>query len=139
MMIALTLLSTFGTSLFLVQSTIFSKLSKTHQALTNMLELDKQLLKFNQDIQFAIQQKKSIDSVSLHHEQKNPDLTVDIKLKQIDPNSKLFKDFGKHVRIVQASITQDKNSDVWWDFVYAPPASEGQEQASTQPKAKESA
>lgn len=118
MMIALTLLSIFGSSLFLVQTNLLEKLLKTHTTITKMFELDKQLLQFTQDMQFALSQKKNIDSIRLHHENKSPEYMVDIKIKNITPSSKLFKNFGKNVALIQASIAQDNRSDTWWNFAY---------------------
>ena len=135
MMVALTLLSIFGTSLFLVQTNIFSKLSKTHTTVVNMFALDEQLLKFNQDVQFALQQKKPLDNITLHQQHKNPDYTVDIKLKKFDQNSKLFKDFGTNIRLMQATISQDsptsQNPDVWYSFIYEPVQDKESQQAAT--------
>lgn len=122
MMVALTLLSIFGTSLFLVQTNIFSKVSKTHQSITNMFELDKHIFKFNQEIQTALQQKKSVDKLTFHHKDKKTDTVINIKIKAMDQNSKLFKEFGKNIRLVQASISHGKQTEVWSNFIYIPPA-----------------
>ena len=118
MMVALTLLATFGSSLFLVQTNVLEKLFKTHTTITKMFELDKQWLQFTQNMQFALSQKKPIESIQLHHTNKNPDYVVDIKMKNIAQSSKLFKNFGKYAALVQASITQDNRSDTWWSFAY---------------------
>jgi prepilin-type N-terminal cleavage/methylation domain-containing protein len=53
-MIALTLLAIFGSSLFFTQTSLFAKLIKTHTTFINMLETDQQLLKFNQQVQQAL-------------------------------------------------------------------------------------
>lgn len=139
MMIALALLSIFGTSLFLVQTNILSKLSKTHTAVTNMFALDEQQIKFHQDIQFALLQKKPFDNIVLHHKNQNHDYTVDIKLKKIDQQSKLFKNFATNIRIMQATVSQDssmmKNSDNWYSFIYEP-VQEKDKQESVQTPAK---
>lgn len=117
-MVAITLLAIFGTSLFLTQTSLFSRLLKTHTTFINLLETDQQLLKFNQQIQQAFQEKKSIDAVFLHHENKNPAYTMDIKIKPLQPSSKLFKDFGTNLAFIQATIVQEKQSETWWNFVY---------------------
>lgn len=118
MMVALTLLATFGSSLFVVQTNVLQKLFKTHTTITKMFELDKQLLQFTQDMQFALSQKKTIDSIKLHHENKSPAYVVDINMKNIAQTSKLFKNFGKDIALVQATIKEDNRSDSWWHFAY---------------------
>ncbi len=117
-MVAMTLLAIFGTSLFLTQTNLFQKLLKTHTTVINLFETDQQLLKFHQQVQQALQQKKSPESVNLHHENQNPFYVTDIKVKRFSNNSKLFKDFEKTVGLVQATITQDNKSENWWSFIY---------------------
>lgn len=117
-MVAITLLAIFGTSLFLTQTSLFDKLLKTHTTIINLLETDQQLLKFHQQIQEALQQKKSPESVTLHHENKNPHYVTDIHVKRFSNNSKFFKNFEKTVGLVQATITQDNKSEQWWSFMY---------------------
>lgn len=117
-MVALTLLAIFGTSIFLTQTSLFSKLLKTHTTFNNMLETDQQLLKFNQQIQQALIEKKSIENITLHHENKNSGYITDIKIKSLQPNSQLFKNFEKKIGLVQATITQDNKSETWWSFIY---------------------
>lgn len=117
-MVAITLLAIFGTSLFLTQTSLLKKLLSAHTSVINLLETDQQLLKFHQQVQQALQQKKSPESVSLHHENKNPLYVTDIKVKHFSNNSKFFKDFEKTVGLVQASITQDNKSQDWSNFIY---------------------
>ncbi|MBP6892748.1 hypothetical protein KBB68_04190 [Candidatus Babeliales bacterium] len=117
-MVAMTLLAIFGTSLFLTQTNLFQRLLKTHTAIINLFETDQQLLKFHQQIQQALQQKKPVDSVTFHHENKNPSYVTDIKIKHFSNDSKLFKDFEKTVGLVQATIQQDNKSEDWWSFIY---------------------
>ncbi len=117
-MIAITLLAIFGTSIFLTQASLLAKLQKTHTTIINLLETDQQLLKFHQQIQQTLQQKKSPESVMLHHENKNPSYLSDIKVKRFSNNSKFFKNFEKTDGLVQASITQDNKTENWWSFIY---------------------
>ncbi|OGB86310.1 hypothetical protein A3J41_01820 [candidate division TM6 bacterium RIFCSPHIGHO2_12_FULL_38_8] len=134
-MAALALLSIFGTSLFLTQSSLFSKLLKTHTTINNLLETDKQLLKFNQQIQEALQQKKPIENIKLHFENKNPAYTTDIAVKPLQPSSKLFKKFENKVSFVQATIVQENKPETWWSFIYtATPKEEAQEKKGKQAK-----
>ena len=101
----------------------------------NLLETDQQLLKFNQQVQQALQQKKSPESVTLHHENQNPFYVTDIKVKRFSNNSKLFKDFEKTVGLVQATITQDNKSEQWWSFMYLVAPEEDETKKET-PQAK---
>lgn len=134
-MVAMTLLAIFGTSLFLTQTNLFQKLLKTHTTVINLFETDQQLLKFHQQVQQALQQKKSPESVTVHHENQNPSYVTDIKVKRFSNNSKLFKDFEKTVGLVQATIKQDSKSEDWWSFMYivAPQEDETKKEA---PQAK---
>lgn len=105
----------------------------------NMFETDKQLLKFNQQIEQARQEKKQLDTVLLHHENKNPSYVIDIKLKKFEQNSKLFKDFGKNVALVQATIVQENKPETWWSFIYTATPKKDEEpkqakEAKSQPK-----
>ncbi len=117
-MVALTLLAIFGTSLFLTQTNLLQKLLKTHTSVINLFETDQQLLQFQQQVQQALQQKKSPESVKLHHENKQLLLTTDIQVKRFSSGSKFFKDFEKTVGLVQATTQQDHTSEQWWSFIY---------------------
>lgn len=132
-MVAMTLLAIFGSSLFLTQTSLLNKLLKTHTTVINLLETDQQLLKFHQQVQQALQQKKSPESVTLHHENQNPTYVTDIKVKHFSNNSKFFKDFEKTVGLVQATITQDNKSEQWWSFMYIVAPKEDEKNKEAQP------
>ena len=133
-MVAISLLAIFGTSLFLTQSSLFSKLLKTHITFVNMLETDQQLLKFNQQIQQALQEKKSVEAITLHYENKNPEYVTNIKIKSLQPNSKLFKDFKKNISFVHATIDQENKSETWWSFIYTAMPKEDEKATEQKPK-----
>lgn len=133
-MVALALLAIFGTSLFLTQSSLFSKLLRTHITFVNMLETDQQLLKFNQQVQQALQEKKPIEGITLHHDNKNPEYVTDIKIKPLQPNSKLFKDFKKNVSFVQATIEQENKTETWGSFIYTATPKEEEKVKDQKPK-----
>jgi hypothetical protein len=63
----------------------------------------------------------------LHHDNKNPAYTIDIKIKPLEQNSKLFKDFGKNIGLVQATIVQDNKPEIWWNFIYTATPKEDEE------------
>ena len=119
-MAALTLLSIFGTSIFLVQNSIFSKAYKTHQLLLFSQNFSYNLLELKNKIDKAILNKESIDTIKIHTDKKNPDRTVDIKTLAISNESELNK-FSKNLRIVQNSTTFDNQSTItWFNLIYIP-------------------
>jgi hypothetical protein len=99
-----------------------------------MLETDQQLLKFNQQIQQALQEKKSVEAITLHYENKNPEYVTDIKIKPLQPNSKLFKDFKKKISFVQAIIEQENKFENWWSFIYTAMPKEDEKSQGQKPK-----
>lgn len=119
-MVALTLLGIFGSSLFLVQSNMFAKVFKTHQTLFFHQDIVHDLLKLKNKIHQAILQKQPIDAITVQENKKNPDRAINLKLYKISENSEL-KEFAKNVRIVESSATYDNKQTVtWFDFVYIP-------------------
>lgn len=120
-MIAITLLAIFGSSLFLVQTSLLSRLTKTHTQVINTLELDKQMAEWNLQVQQAFQDKKTADIIKLHHEHTNPYYTVDIKCNHMSKDSALFEDFHEKLFIVQATLKHDNKQDSSWTILYFPP------------------
>lgn len=120
MMIALTLLATFGTSLFLVQTNILSKVFNTHRLFTYSNDILQQQFDLHMKLQQAVLQKKSIDTIKIEAKKKNPERTVTVTMKQIPEQSSLHKSFGKQVRFVQTTITHEQYKDTWYSFEYIP-------------------
>ncbi len=119
-MVALTLLGIFGSSLFLVQSNIFSKVSKTHQALFFNQDSVYDIFQLKNKIHQAVLQKQSVNTLTIQEDKKNPDRKIHIKLLNISDQSEV-KDFSKHVRIVQSSATYDGTRTLnWFSFMYIP-------------------
>ena len=52
-MIALMILSMFGSSLFMMQATIFQKVEKPHIAVENLLEIDREMINLKAEIDQA--------------------------------------------------------------------------------------
>jgi len=129
--IALTLLTIVGTSLFMMQSTIFQKLTKAHSSVSNLLEIDKEIIDFKLALAQALQEKKNVADVKIHQEKQNPDIKLDIVIKPIAQSSQLYKNFSKNVFMVQATATRDKQEDQWFSFLYIPPKPEKEEAPST--------
>ncbi len=121
MMIALTLLAIFGSSLFMMQSNLLTRLFKTHVHVINLFEMDKQILQFNQKLQDDLAEKKSLDAINLHKKNQNPEYVLDAKVKAINQNSALFKNFDKKIGIIQTTIQQDRRSSTWHTFAYIVP------------------
>jgi len=121
MMVALTLLATFGTSIFLVQSNIFTKIFKTHQKANINQDVLQELIKLKTKIQQTVLQKKEVDGISLHEDKKNPARKIDLTLQKIPENSVLSKTFGKNIRIIKNTITYENNyATSWFTFAYIP-------------------
>ncbi len=119
-MVALTLLGIFGSSLFLVQSNMLLKVSKTHFNLSFMQDAAYDIFQLKNKIQQAVLLKNSVDSITIHEDKKNPHRKINLKLFKISDQSEL-KDFSKNVRIVQNSVTYDNNRIMnWFSLVYIP-------------------
>jgi prepilin-type N-terminal cleavage/methylation domain-containing protein len=123
-MIALMILSIFGSSLFMMQATIFQKVEKPHIAVETLLELDREMINLKVEIDQAIKEKKELKTIKLLRQKQNPDRIIDISITSIKETSSLFKKFGKNVSIVQATTTQGKHVDQWITFLFTPPATE---------------
>jgi prepilin-type N-terminal cleavage/methylation domain-containing protein len=135
-MVALTLLGIFGSSLFLVQSNIFSRVSKTHQALFFNQDIMYDLFQLKNKIHQAVLEKKSVDAITIQEDKKYPDRKINIKLLKISDQSEL-KDFSKHVRIVQSSATYDaKRTLNWFSFMYIPELIEEKKEEAKSEQAK---
>ncbi|HSW75504.1 MAG TPA: prepilin-type N-terminal cleavage/methylation domain-containing protein [Candidatus Saccharimonadales bacterium] len=132
--VALALLSIMGTSLFLMQSTIFQKLTKSHNIVSNLLEIDKEMIDFKLALAQALQDKKSMAEVTIHQVKHNPDMKIDVVVKPIQESSKLYKQFSKNVFMIQATITKDQQQNQWVSFLYVPPKPEEKEEKA--PSAK---
>ncbi|MCX5923129.1 MAG: prepilin-type N-terminal cleavage/methylation domain-containing protein [Candidatus Dependentiae bacterium] len=123
-MIALMILSIFGSSLFMMQVTIFQKVEKPHVAVENLLEIDREMINLKVEIDQAHKEKKELRAIKIHRQKQNPDQTIDISIEAIKETSSLFKKFGKNVSFVQATTAQGKHSDQWITFLFTPPVTE---------------
>jgi len=120
MMIALTLLAVFGTSLFLVQTNILSKILTTHRLVAQSNDIDQELQQFQMQLHQAILQKKAPETATLSITKQNPDRTISIKLNPIAEKSSLHKIFAKQVRMTQITIKQDQYQTTWYSLLYIP-------------------
>lgn len=132
-MIALALLGIFGSSIFLVQNNIFSKIFKTHQSLFFNQDIIYDSIQLKNKIHLAVLEKQSVDSITIQESRKNPDRKMTIKLLPISSDSEL-KSFSKNLRIVQSSATyNDQRTIQWFNFIYIPKLTKEEEKS---PKAK---
>lgn len=132
-MIALALLGIFGSSIFLVQNNIFSKIFKTHQSLFFNQDIMYDSIQLKNKIHQAVLEKQSVDSITIQENRKNPDRKMSIKLLPISNESEL-KSFSKNLRIVQNSATyNDQRTIQWFNFMYIPKLTKEEEKS---PKAK---
>jgi len=119
-MVALALLGIFGSSLFLVQSNMFSKVLKTHQSLFFNQDIMYDFVQLKNKVHQAVLQKQSVDTITIQENKKNPDRKVTLKLIKISDQSEL-KDFAKNVRIVESSCIYDNNRTIEsFNFLYIP-------------------
>lgn len=130
-MIALTLLSTFGTSLFMVQSNIFQKIAITHASAANIMTIEKELIDFRLLVDQEIAQNKSAKDVKLHVKKNNPDRTIDISLKPFSEKSALFKDFKECVYATHVTITSGTKKETMIYFMFLPPKSKNKPKTPT--------
>ncbi|MBI2344802.1 prepilin-type N-terminal cleavage/methylation domain-containing protein [Candidatus Dependentiae bacterium] len=135
--VALTLFAIFGSSLFLVQSNIFSKVLKTHQILFFNQDNIYHIMQLKNKIHHAVAEKQSVDTIKIKENKKNPDRSIDLKLINISDQSEL-KNFSSNVRIVESSVTYHDNRTIkWFSFVYIPEiAQDKQKEESKTPQAK---
>lgn len=133
--IAIALLTIVGSSLFMMQSTIFQKLEKSHHAVSNLFEIDKEMINLNLALAQALQEKKGIKDVKIHKEKHNPDITIDVVIKSIQESSQLHQKFSKNVFMVQSTVKKDQQQNQWFSFLYIPPKQEETPSAKT-PKGK---
>ena len=124
MMIALTMLATFGSSLFLVQSNMLAKVFTTGKLVLYSDDTVGPQQKFIQKVQQTILQKKSADAVTIEEKKENPERTVTVKTNQINEQSSLYKQFGKRVRIMKTTILHDGQTSNWFKFLYIPEAAD---------------
>lgn len=137
MMIALTMLATFGTSLFMVQSNILSKVWSTHRQITYSNDIEQAEFDLLMKVQQAVLQKKSPDNIVVEAKKKNPERSITVIMKPITEQSTLRKAFGKPVRFIQTTIAHDQYKDVWYSFIYIPEPKENEPSTkaeSTTPK-----
>ncbi|MBP9764912.1 prepilin-type N-terminal cleavage/methylation domain-containing protein [Candidatus Babeliales bacterium] len=120
MMIALTLLAVFGTSIFLVQANITSKVFKTHTALQPSYDMNYLLYQLNNKILQATIRKEDVNALSVSVEHKNPQETITLTLHPIAEKSELYKPFSKHIRAVHITQKTNDSTKVIHTFAYIP-------------------
>ena len=126
-MIAITLLSIFGSSIFLVQTNLFSKILKTHLLVQDSFDIDHEILNFHLKIQQALLKKESPESVKYETTKTYPDRKITFTCKPIDQKSSLYKNFSNNVYIIQATIFHSQTTTKWHSFFYASNNSKNQE------------
>lgn len=117
MMVALAMLAIFGTSIMIVQTSLFEKLIKGHTKLLNMFVIDQYIVQFNEQVQQALQDKTSVETIALHHDNKNPEYTVDIKINPVATESALAKKFGSNIGITQITVKNNEITDTWYTLI----------------------
>ena len=120
LMIAITLLSIFGTTIFMLQSNIVEKTYRTHitstiQRYIDTIEPDFMLKKMQH-----LHQKLPLDSIVITKNITNPAIDITLRVKEIPEQSSLHKDFGKYIRIVDQELTTNTSKKNIVSFTFAP-------------------
>lgn len=119
-MFALALLMISGTSLFMMQATIFNKVFHAHNKVVAQLYLKKLKDKLHLKIFQLQQQKEPLANIAFQEQVKQPIMNTNIKLQSIPQNSSLFKKFSEHVQIINQTATFDSKKDSYISFVFTP-------------------
>lgn len=121
MMIALTLLSIFGTSLFVTQTNILSRILTTHQLVIQSNDVDQALQQFHMQLYQAILDKKDPNTITTTIQHKNPDRTITLKLQPVAEQSSLHKNFSKQIRFIHITTSLQDNKKIdWYTLFYVP-------------------
>lgn len=123
-MFALTLLTIFGTSLFMLQTNILFKTTLAHYKVIRTLNLHKLKRTFDTQIFKKTQNNESIDNVHVEMKLKAPDTELSIKTKKIPEQSKLHKKFEKNLYIVHHTAKIDNKKDDFITLLFAPSTEE---------------
>lgn len=130
LMIAIAILAIFGTSLFMTQARIFSTVTKAHKKFIYSLKLQETLPELTLKKITLLQQKKSLDQLSLKKDFPPSPLTVSISLKKISEKSSLPKNLEANLQLIDQSILEDeKIKDQMISFLYIPPVPKQEEKA----------
>lgn len=127
-MFALALLSIFGTSLFMMQSTIFSKVSKAHNRITGLINLE--ALKVNFDLKYFNAQQSNQPVTSLSDSKDFGSMKATLNLKPIPEKSMLHAPFARYIKILDHTATFDTRQEKFIAFMFIPPAEEAKEETS---------
>ena len=131
-MIAITLLSLFGTTLFLIQSNIFANVARTHIKVLNLIRAQSLRTTFYTKKMNLLQQKKSFAELKFDKEFKEPHMTIKIEVKKIPEASELYKKFTQSLLLVDQTITIQDKIFHNISFLYQPELKE--EQPKERPK-----
>ncbi len=128
-MFALTLLTIFGTSLFMLQANIVSKTSKFHNKVIKLLNINKIKSTFDLQAFQRQKQKKPLDGLVVSKDVNHPDMKVEIKTNKISEQSELFKEFSEHSYLIQQRATIDNVTEQFISFIFAPEAEPDKEES----------
>lgn len=128
MMMAIALLSIVGTSLFLVQSGLFTRLQKAHESVSHMLLLQKTMTEFHETVAQVLKNKQNLFAVKLNKENKNPDFSIAVTIKQPKGSIKVLDKATENIGVINATITDHKKTDIWYSFVHIKKEDESKKQ-----------
>lgn len=120
-MIAMILFAIFGTSLFQIQTYIFSNTAKAHNKTLPIIKSSLMLSEFELKKFNANKEKQPIDKITIQKQFQQPDLAVTLTVNAIHEKSALFKDFAHAAKQVQQKINFDNKQEKVVTFTFDPP------------------
>lgn len=126
-MIAIVLFAIFGTSLFKIQTSIFSNTAKAHNQSIKILESLKILPEFDLKLFNNARQEKSNQYISVQKQITQPIISLSIQTKSIPEQSTLFKDFHKFVQIIDQTTIYEKKETKIISFITNIPKDESKD------------
>lgn len=120
MMVALTLLATLGTSIFMIQSRLFSKITKAHLLTQITLNIDKELFEFYVNIEQLLSQKKSPKDLKRTFTAQNPHREITLQLEPINPASTLYSVHNENLYWIKVAIKSEQSVQNMKLLFYAP-------------------
>ena len=120
-MIAITLLAIFGTSLFMTQANIFKNISRTHRKVMDCILRPTIWPDFIIKKIEAQKEKKDLNLITIDKEIKAFATTLQLKIKKIPEKSVLYQDFGDYLQVVDQTIMKDDKKNHMISFLFNPP------------------
>lgn len=123
-MFALVLLSIFGTSLFMIQSLVFSKTFNAHSKVLSLQQINSLAVEFHLEQAKQKAGKEATPEIMSQQKVKAPLENITIQVKDIPEDSVLHKSFAEYIKIIQQTATFDDKQETYISFEFMPPVHE---------------